>query len=77
MARRAAGPQAYLHEPVVHAPKASAPAQTPYKNFTSANLRISHDPYNDAAAQFNELRGGFPAGLIGGVCGVDGLEAFN
>lgn len=48
-----------------------------YKNFTSANLRISHDPYNDAAVQFNDLRSGFPAGLIGGVCGVDELEPFN
>lgn len=48
-----------------------------YKNFNSASLRISHDPYNDAAAQFNELRGGFPAELIGGVCGVDELEPFN
>ena len=48
-----------------------------YKNFTSANLRISHDPYNDSAAEFNRLRGGFPARLIASVCGVDELERFN
>lgn len=48
-----------------------------YKNFTSANLRISHDPYNDSAAEFNRLLSGFPAGLIGSVCGIDALQPFD
>ena len=47
-----------------------------YKNFSSANLRISHDPYNDTAAAFNRLLSGFPANLIGLVCGVDQLDLF-
>lgn len=48
-----------------------------YKNFSSANLRISHDPYNDAANGFNRLRAGFPAGLIGSICGIDELTPFG
>lgn len=48
-----------------------------YKNFSSANLRIAHDPYNDAAAAFNEQRSGFPAALIAAICGIAPLGAFS
>jgi len=47
-----------------------------YKNFSSANLRISHDPYNETAAEFNMKLSRFPASLIGLVCGVDQLDLF-
>lgn len=48
-----------------------------YKNFTSAQLRISHDPYNELAADFNDQLNAFPTNLIGLLRGVQPLELFQ
>lgn len=48
-----------------------------YKNFTSAQLRISHDPYNERAAEFNKELNRFPAGLLGALAGVKPLALFQ
>ena len=48
-----------------------------YKNFTSAQLRITHDSYNELAAQFNQELGKFPANLLGALRGVDSLSLFQ
>ena len=48
-----------------------------YKNFTSAQLRISHDSYNTLAAEFNQKLSRFPAGLLGGLRGVKPLGLFQ
>lgn len=48
-----------------------------YKNFTSAELRLSHDGYNERAEKFNQELKGFPAGLLGALCGVKPLELFR
>ncbi len=48
-----------------------------YKNFTSAQLRITHDSYNTLAAEFNADLKRFPAGLLGALCGVKPLELFQ
>ena len=47
-----------------------------YKNFTSALLRISHDSYNELAADFNAQLERFPANVLGAVCGVKKLQLF-
>ena len=48
-----------------------------YKNFSAADLRISHDPYNDEAAAVREVFNGFPASLIASLCGVHTPELFQ
>lgn len=48
-----------------------------YKNFTSAQLRITHDAYNDLAAQFNQDLAKFPANLLGSLRGVRPLGLFQ
>lgn len=48
-----------------------------YRNFTSAQLRITHDAYNDLAAGFNAKLARFPANLIGALCGVKPLGLFQ
>ncbi len=48
-----------------------------YKNFTSAQLRITHDSYNELAAEFNADLRRFPANLLGSLCGVEPLELFQ
>lgn len=52
-------------------------ARYAYKNFTSAQLRISHDSYNELAAEFNKDLGKFPAGLLGALRGVSPLSLFQ
>ncbi len=52
-------------------------ARYAYKNFTSAQLRISHDGYNESAEQFNAELRGFPASLLGALRGVDELGLFR
>ena len=52
-------------------------ARYKYKNFTSAQLRISHDPYNELAADFNSQLSAFPANLLGLLRGVKPLELFQ
>ena len=48
-----------------------------YRNYQSAQLRISHDGYNDEAAAFNAEKSGFPAGLISAVRGIHDATLFN
>lgn len=48
-----------------------------YKNVSSADLRISHDEYNDAAERFARVRNGFPASLISAVWGIAAPETFT
>ena len=48
-----------------------------YTDFRSAGDRISHDPYNQTAADFNRILSGFPAGLLGRLTGVRPLELFE
>ncbi len=48
-----------------------------YRNFTSAQLRITHDSYNTLAAQFNADLARFPANMLGTLCGVDPLGLFQ
>lgn len=48
-----------------------------YKNFTSAQLRISHDSYNARAAEFNQKLDKFPANLLGALGGVGELSLFQ
>lgn len=48
-----------------------------YTDFRSRGDTISHDPYNRAAAAFNDTLSGFPAGLLGGLTGVRPLELFE
>ena len=52
-------------------------ARYAYKNFTSAQLRISHDDYNQQAEAFNRELGGFPASLIAALRGVKPLNLFR
>ena len=48
-----------------------------YKNFTSAQLRISHDEYNERAAEFNRELQKFPANLLGMLNGVRPLGLYQ
>ena len=52
-------------------------ARYAYKNFTSAQLRISHDGYNERAAEFNQALAKFPVGLLGMLRGVRPLGLFR
>lgn len=52
-------------------------ARYKYKNFTSAQLRISHDGYNEQAAGFNQALSRFPASLLGGLIGLEPLGLFQ
>ena len=45
-------------------------------DFLSAGDRISHDPYNQAAADFNRVLATFPAGLLGALTGIRPMELF-
>ena len=47
------------------------------RNFSSALTRISHDDYNERAAQFNAELGAFPANLLGMLRGVRSLKPFS
>lgn len=47
-----------------------------YKNYTSATLRASHDPYNDLVAGFNLELAAFPANLVAMLRGVKALVPF-
>ena len=48
-----------------------------YTDFRSRGDTISHDPYNQRAAEFNEALSRFPASLLGGLTGVRPLELFE
>lgn len=48
-----------------------------YNDFSSRNDTISHDGYNQHAAEFNQKLGRFPASLIGAVTGVKELPLFR
>ncbi len=48
-----------------------------YSNLTSRNDTISHDGYNDKAAEFNNTLGEFPASLISRVVGINKAELFR
>lgn len=52
-------------------------ARYAYRNFTSAQLRISHDDYNRLAEDFNQKLQGFPAGLIAALRGVKPISLFR
>jgi hypothetical protein len=52
-------------------------ARYAYKNFSSAQLRISHDSYNELAAAFNAQLSQFPANVIGALRGVKPLQLFG
>lgn len=52
-------------------------ARYAYKNFSSAQMRIEHDGYNELAAQFNQELAKFPANLLGALRGVDPLGLFQ
>jgi len=51
--------------------------QSLYTDFRSRGDTISHDPYNQAAAGFNQVLSGFPAGMLGGLTGIQRLELFE
>ncbi|MCL1849437.1 MAG: LemA family protein [Clostridiales bacterium] len=48
-----------------------------YTDFYSRGETISHDPYNQTAAEFNRILAGFPAGVLGGLTGIQPLELFQ
>ena len=48
-----------------------------YTDFTSRGSTISHDPYHQVAATFNEALTGFPANILGRLTGVTALPAFR
>ena len=48
-----------------------------YKNYSSAQLRIGHDPYNDEAAAYNKEVSDPLAGLIGSVWGAGKAQIFG
>lgn len=52
-------------------------ARYAYKNFSSAQLRISHDSYNELAAAFNAQLAQFPANVLGTLRGVKPLQLFG
>lgn len=52
-------------------------ARYKYKNFTSAQLRISHDGYNERASAFNQTLDRFPARILGALNGVKPLGLFR
>lgn len=52
-------------------------ARYAYKNFSSAQMRIEHDSYNELAHQFNQDLGKFPAYLLGMLRGVKPLRLFR
>ena len=52
-------------------------ARYAYKNFSSAQMRIEHDGYNDLAHQFNQDLGKFPAHLLGMLRGIKPLDLFR
>lgn len=55
----------------------TADARYKYKNFTSAQLRISHDDYNVHAAEFNKDLSAFPASLLALIRGIRPLSLFQ
>lgn len=48
-----------------------------YRNFTSAQLRITHDDYNQQAEAFNRELNAFPASLLAALRGVKPLTLFR
>lgn len=48
-----------------------------YADLSSINDIISHDGYNEIARAYNEIRGDFPANLLGGLTGVPTLTLFG
>ena len=48
-----------------------------YSNLTSRNDTISHDGYNDKAAEFNSTLESFPASLISRLVGINKAELFR
>ena len=48
-----------------------------YAEFKSGGDRISHDPYNRGAAEFNKLLSAFPASALGRLTGVKPLDMFE
>ena len=52
-------------------------ARYAYKNFSSAQMRIEHDGYNESASAFNKELSGFPANLLGALRGVKPLSLFQ
>ncbi|MCL2121860.1 MAG: LemA family protein [Clostridiales bacterium] len=65
-----------LDEMNLRPPDAGYP-QSLYTDFRSRGDTISHDPYNQAAAGFNQILSGFPAGILGGLTGIRRLELFE
>ena len=55
----------------------TADARYKYKNFTSAQLRITHDNYNVLAAEFNSELAAFPANLLAMIRGIKPLSLFQ
>ena len=52
-------------------------ARYAYRNFTSAQLRITHDDYNLQAEAFNRELNAFPASLLAALRGVKPLTLFR
>ena len=52
-------------------------ARYAYKNFSSAQMRIEHDGYNESASAFNKELSGFPASILGALRGVRALDLFQ
>jgi len=48
-----------------------------YTDFNSRNDTISHDPYNQEAAAFNEVLETFPANVFSSIFGIRPLELFK
>ena len=51
--------------------------QSLYTDFRSSADRISHDPYNGKALEFNKILARFPASVLGGLSGVKPIELFE
>lgn len=57
-------------------PMSMGAVQTQYSQFNSSGNILTNLSYNDTAAQYNAEAGGFPAGLIGALWGVQEVELF-
>ena len=48
-----------------------------YNDFKSAANLVKNDAYSGMARAFNREKGGFPAGLLAGIFGLDDLTVFG
>ena len=48
-----------------------------YDDIKSAMQRISHNGYNDAAREFNDILEHFPAKLIADLVGVEPIQLYG